>query len=471
MPATRNRAMDGPMNPGMDLAPTDKPLERKYPADKGLDDWDKSPEEQDAAVETLRQALAERGQWDPAGPLDFSYLLRFLRARDYDHERALNMLLDHLQWRQEEGVDHILTDFNFSEREEFLSVYPQGYHKTDKLGHPVYIQHVGSVDLGRIKQVTDVDRMTKYHIQEYERCLEYIFPSVSKLHNRQIDKSFAIVDAKGIGLKHLTREVRETLGKIMAIDQNNYPETLYHTCVINAPSAFRMIWQILKPMLHPRTQAKVEVCPKNFLPALKEWIDEDCIPEYLGGKSKGTLVDDVGPWKDSAIIQEIEAERERRMRKSNSEPSLILGPTEMVQRQWSNLSNSTQYEDALQSPSFKESSPRHKAQDSVEFDEMKLVGEASSPASVPSIGSRSQALSTRIQKLELMFNEQANRLQPYLSRRSFPKPTMQDSSTLLGRVEVLERGMDLLLRAQEDALVKESAKGPPTRGCSCCSIM
>ena len=46
---------------------------------------------------------------------------------------------------------------------------------------------------------------------------------------------------------------------VTKIDQDNYPETLYHTCIINAPTAFRAIWAIVKPMLNARTQAKVEV--------------------------------------------------------------------------------------------------------------------------------------------------------------------------------------------------------------------
>lgn len=49
------------------------------------------------------------------------------------------------------------------------------------------------------------------------------------------------------------------LATVTKIDQDNYPETLYHTCIINAPAAFRAIWAIVKPMLNARTQAKVEV--------------------------------------------------------------------------------------------------------------------------------------------------------------------------------------------------------------------
>ena len=38
-----------------------------------------------------------------------------------------------VEWRKEFGTDTILEDFHFHERDAFISVYPQGYHKTDKL--------------------------------------------------------------------------------------------------------------------------------------------------------------------------------------------------------------------------------------------------------------------------------------------------------------------------------------------------
>lgn len=39
------------------------------------------------------------------------------------------------------------------------------------------------------------------------------------------------------------------------------------------------------------------------------WIDEDSIPEYLGGKSKGTLLDDIGPWNNPELISELNKDR------------------------------------------------------------------------------------------------------------------------------------------------------------------
>ena len=43
------------------------------------------------------------------------------------------MWADDVKWRKEFGCDTILEDFHFHERDAFISVYPQGYHKTDKM--------------------------------------------------------------------------------------------------------------------------------------------------------------------------------------------------------------------------------------------------------------------------------------------------------------------------------------------------
>ena len=42
------------------------------------------------------------------------------------------MWANHVKWRKEIGADTILDDFTFEERDAFVSIYPQGYHKTDK---------------------------------------------------------------------------------------------------------------------------------------------------------------------------------------------------------------------------------------------------------------------------------------------------------------------------------------------------
>ena len=59
-------------------------------------------------------------------------------------------------------------------------------------------------------------------------------------------------------LKHLTGDIKRMLARIMAIDQNNYPEMLGHTCIINAPGVFKLVWSAIKGFIDPKTQEKIE---------------------------------------------------------------------------------------------------------------------------------------------------------------------------------------------------------------------
>ncbi|KAI7842782.1 hypothetical protein COHA_003528 [Chlorella ohadii] len=275
-------------------------------------DWGISREREEILLVEFRKQL-EEATGGPLKPIfDRYYLRRFLRARQHDLKRAQAMFLAHLKWREENGIDTILTDFHFEERDAFLALYPQGYHKTDKMGRPVYIQHLGAIKIKQLAEITTEDRMIRFHVQEYERCLKYIFPSCSKKAGKHIDQTFAIMDVKGVGLKHLTGDVKSMLSRITETDQNNYPETLGKTVIINAPTVFKMIWAMVRPMLDVRTQAKIEVAPSDYMKVLLRYVDAENIPEYLGGKSKGSLIDDVGPWKDPQILAAVEADIARR---------------------------------------------------------------------------------------------------------------------------------------------------------------
>ena len=49
------------------------------------------------------------------------------------------------------------------------------------------------------------------------------------------------------------------LSKILSIDQDNYPEMLGHTCIINAGGIVSILFRFVKPYLDIRTQNKIEV--------------------------------------------------------------------------------------------------------------------------------------------------------------------------------------------------------------------
>ncbi len=68
-------------------------------------------------------------------------------------------------------------------------------------GRPIYIQHLGAINIKKLNEITTDDRMLKFHVQEYERCMKYIMPACSKVSGHHVDQTFAIIDVTGNILK------------------------------------------------------------------------------------------------------------------------------------------------------------------------------------------------------------------------------------------------------------------------------
>ncbi|KAF5840360.1 CRAL-TRIO domain-containing protein, partial [Dunaliella salina] len=184
-------------------------------------------------------------------------LRRFLKARQWDVAGAQQMWMDMLEFRALYNVDRILTDFQFTEREEFLDAYPHGLHKVDRKFRPVMVYKFGAVDLDRLKAVTTDERITLFHIQEYERIMNGVLPACSLASGHYVEQLFTLIDVAGLKMKDMMR-VKDLLTGYIKVDSNNYPETLGAMVIINAPYWFSGMFSAIKSFLPPETQKKVQ---------------------------------------------------------------------------------------------------------------------------------------------------------------------------------------------------------------------
>eukprot|EP00842_Homolaphlyctis_polyrhiza_P006130 jgi/Hompol1/6518/HPOL_005006-RA len=268
--------------------------------------------EEDATLFVFKHELGKEGYYD-AKKHDDHTLLRFLRARKFQVPAAKKMWIDCETWKKEYGVTTILQDFDFPEYPIVRKLYPRMYHKTDKLGRPLYIEQIGVLNVTNLWKNTTEERMLRNHVYEYEKLVHYRLKACSERAGRHIEQNCTILDLKGVSLSSFS-SVYAIVRQVTSIAQDYYPEMLGKMYIINAPMLFTAVWSMVSPLLDEVTVKKINILGSSYKAALLESIDDENIPDYLGGKCQcpgGCMFSDLGPWNDGSVPGYPKAEFEK----------------------------------------------------------------------------------------------------------------------------------------------------------------
>ncbi|KAI4503721.1 hypothetical protein M0802_001124 [Mischocyttarus mexicanus] len=214
---------------------------------------------------------------------DDYFLLRWLKAREWNVESAEKMLRNTLQWRMQWEVDKI-EEYDIPEMIE--KSWPHGMSGFDKEGSPVLVVPFSGFDLYGLLHIITKKEIVKCLLKFLEHYVK-ICNEQTKKHGYLAGQVVVIYDLEGFNLKpYLYRPVAETIFTLLRIYEANYPEILKTCYVINTPRVFSFLFTIVKKFLSDYTISKIQIFkadPKKWGPALLKLIPPDQIPAHYGG--------------------------------------------------------------------------------------------------------------------------------------------------------------------------------------------
>ncbi|KAI1809161.1 CRAL/TRIO domain-containing protein [Poronia punctata] len=217
-------------------------------------------------------------------------LLRFLRARKWDLQRALVMLVSTMNWRASEmnvdgelmmhGEEYALLKERTGDEpakkqgQDFLAQMRLGKsycYGVDKAGRPICVCRARLHKAGEQSE------------ESLERYTVYLIETTRFLISPPVDTGCVVFDLTGFSLANMDYSPVKFMVRCF---EANYPESLGVVLVHKAPWIFQGIWKVIRGWLDPVVASKVHFT--NNVKDLEEFIALDRIPDEMDGTSGWT---------------------------------------------------------------------------------------------------------------------------------------------------------------------------------------
>ncbi len=251
--------------------------------------------EQEAVLEQLSREMADQLAELPQLRTKWS-LLRFLRARQFNLKKAKLMLQNYLDFRKAHSHEAV-AQMPIDKFKPIYDNYSSGYCWSDNEGNLVVVEQVAKSKPEAVLSQCSENDVIDFLIQRYERMMYVVMPTLSRIHNRRIERTCLIVDLKKVssGL-FFHKKVRDFLSICAKMGQDYYPETLERCFIINAPFVFKTVWTVIKLMLDERTVSKMFIETDGGLKVMAKYLDVTKLPPELGGTNTHPVDELNGPW-------------------------------------------------------------------------------------------------------------------------------------------------------------------------------
>ncbi|XP_015220212.1 alpha-tocopherol transfer protein-like isoform X2 [Lepisosteus oculatus] len=237
---------------------------------KAREELQEKPEWRLRDVQALRDMVLKE-QPRLSTRLDDAFLLRFLRARKFDYDRALQLLLNYHASRRlwpevfrdlrPSAVRHVLGS-------GFLTVLP----RPDPQGRFILCLQPGKW------------KPSDYPFVDNVRAIYLTLEKLIQPEETQVNGIVILTDYNGVGLSQASNLGPFLAKKVVGILQDGFPIRIKAVNIINEPRIFKGIFAIIKPFLKEK-MAERYILHGSDLNSLHRSIPRSVLPEEYGGVS------------------------------------------------------------------------------------------------------------------------------------------------------------------------------------------
>ncbi|XP_028405065.1 LOW QUALITY PROTEIN: clavesin-1-like [Dendronephthya gigantea] len=241
--------------------------------EKAKAELNEDPLTRNAKVQLLRDKMVFRPDL-PFRKTDEKYLLRFLRARKFDEERAFQLLCSHIEFKRKNR--DLFEDLTLTKLRPVLQEgFPGVLENRDSNGSRVLVLFPGRWE----RELFDFKDIVKALIFTMEELITE--------EETQVNGIVAIVDFTGWSLSKHGRyiTVRE-LRSVVKIFQECFPARVKAIHLINQPWYINLAIKSILPFLKAKIGDRLHLHGNN-LTSLHMFIHPDLLPSEFGGNEPG----------------------------------------------------------------------------------------------------------------------------------------------------------------------------------------
>ncbi|XP_039610510.1 alpha-tocopherol transfer protein [Polypterus senegalus] len=229
----------------------------------------------------------ERGTW---ADLSDTFLLRFLRARDFDTELALKLLINYFRWRNE--CPEISANLQPS---TVLGLLQNNYHAVlkfrDTNGSRILVYRIGQ---------WDPKLFTAYEVFRVSLITSELIVQETETQRNGLK---AIFDLEGWRFAHAFQITPSLAKKISAVLTDAFPLKVRGIHLINTPILFWSVFAAIKPFLSEKIKARIHLHGCTYQQSLIQYFPDSILPEEYGG-SGPTIEEACKEWTEFILKSE-----------------------------------------------------------------------------------------------------------------------------------------------------------------------